>query len=71
MTESEAVSVAKAEADKRDWPWHDPVRATRRRSLFRGRKWEVVSNADKIGCNVRVLIDDGDGSVIKAAFCPR
>jgi hypothetical protein len=71
MTENEAISVAEAEAAKNDWPWHEPIRASRRRSLFQGAKWEVVSNADRIGCNVRVLIDDGDGSVITAAFCPR
>ena len=71
MTQSEAISIAKSEAEKNGWPWHEPTSALRRGWLFTRKKWEVVSNADKRGCNVCVFIDDEDGSVVRAAFCRR
>jgi hypothetical protein len=71
VTQSEAIAIAKLEAAKNGWAWHEPAIALRRGWFFERKKWEVVSNSDKIGCNVRVFIDDEDGSIIKAAFCPR
>ena len=72
MTAEQAITRAQAIALERDWPWLPPVRAVRRRSLFIGpARWEVWSNADMLGSNVRVVIDDATGKVLTQAFLPR
>jgi hypothetical protein len=71
MTESEAIAIAKVEVAKNDWSWFEPVRASQRSTLFRGKRWKIVSNFGNRGCNVRVVIDDQDGSIIQAGYCPR
>jgi hypothetical protein len=72
MTKDEAVDRARQVAAERGLPWLEPAVAEWRRRWFIGPgRWTVVSNAAARGCNVRVLLDDGSGAVIEAAFNPR
>ena len=71
MTRDEAVSIASRLAAEKGWRWEPPIVASRRGGLLFSKRWEVVSNSDKRGCNVRVVINDRDGSVVSSAFCPR
>jgi hypothetical protein len=72
MTAEQAITRAQTLARERDWLWLPPVRAVRRRAFFIGpARWEVRSNADMIGSNVRVVIDDATGTVLTQAFLPR
>jgi len=73
MTAERAEAVAKAAAADEGWPWQDPVRVRRqRRWLFIGpTRWEVWTNADSLGSNVRVVIDDASGDVKEKHFLPR
>ena len=72
MTAEQAITHAQAIALERRWLWLPPVRAVRRRAFFIGpARWEVWSNADTIGSNVRVVIDDVSGTVLTQTFLPR
>ena len=71
MSEGDAINLAREVAIKNGWTWRGRVSVAKRGWLFSRRKWEVVSNADMRGCSVRVLINDADGTIIRAAFLPR
>jgi hypothetical protein len=71
MTKDEAIAIAARVAAENGWPWDAPVTAIPPGWLFRRGKWEVVSNADCRGRNVRVLISDRGASILRAAFCSR
>jgi len=73
MTAEQAIACARAIALERGWPWWPPVRAARRRTFFfiGPPRWEVWSNADMRGSNVRVVIDDATGAVLAQGFMPR
>lgn len=72
MTADEAIERARQIARERQWTWEPPIRARRRRSLFVGpARWEVWSNADMRGSNVRVVIDDATGKVLTRVLLPR
>jgi hypothetical protein len=72
MTREQAISTARGIAAKNEWAWEQPVSA--RLVGFRllgGNRWEVVSNAERRGCNVRIVLDDRTGAVVSANFLPR
>ncbi len=72
MTREEAISSARDIAAKNEWPWEQPVSA--RLVGFRllgGNRWDVVSNAERRGRNVRIVLDDRTGAVVRASFLPR
>ena len=72
MSSEEAIERARQIARERHWAWQPPIRARRRRTFFIGpARWEVWSNADMRGSNVRVVIDDATGTVLTQAFLPR
>ena len=73
MTSDEAIRLAEAAAREEGWDWKEPVRAALRRPwLFWGEPyWEVFSNADKRGSNVRVKIEDATGRVLGKHLLPR
>ena len=71
MSEDNAIAIAKEAALKNGWSWIGRVSVAKRGWLFGRRKWEVTSNADMLGCNVRVLIRDADGAILRAGFLPR
>jgi hypothetical protein len=67
-----AVKLAQELASREGWPWVEPIRATRRRRWWIGPvAWEVVSNADKRGMNVRIVIDGSSGRILEKGFLPR
>jgi hypothetical protein len=71
VTNDEALAIAKDTARQNGWPWQLPIYVKRRRRIFRSAVWSVVTNVDKRGCNVRANVDDRDGRVLQANFCPR
>jgi hypothetical protein len=72
ITEQQALEIARRVAEERGWPWVEPVRAaTRREFIVYGREtWEVWSNAESRGDNVRVVLDVRDGFVRDASYSP-
>lgn len=73
ISEHEAIEIARRVAAEKGWRWEEPVVARRTRTLFivGPAEWEVTTNADKRGTNVRVVLNAEDGAVLRAAFLPR
>lgn len=72
MTREEAIAAAQAAAHERGWSWLEPIHVNTYRRWLIGRKvWEVMSNAESRGHNVRVSIDDKTGSVLHAHYLKR
>lgn len=72
MMQNEAIELAREVAEAQAWPWLEPTRAIRFRRWWIGsHTWEVVSNVDKRGLNVRIVIDDSTGRIIKKRFLSR
>jgi hypothetical protein len=72
IARADAIELARQAAAQQGWPWVEPVRARRRRAgLFGPHRWEVLSNADSRGQNVRVVIDDASGALLERHFLPR
>jgi hypothetical protein len=69
----EARRIAAELASAKAWPFVEPVRMRRHRSVpfVGGWHWTVVSNADNRGRNVRVEIDAQTGAIVASAFNPR
>jgi len=53
-----AISIARAECERRGLQWLDPVRVFRHYG-----DWSVVTAADHIPIGVRVIVDGGTGQV--------
>lgn len=66
MTDDDAIAIAKRVAAERGWRWEGRVKVSRK--LLGG--YEVRTNADMLGSNVRVELDR-DGNVTTAAWLPR
>ena len=71
MTEEKALEVAREVASAEGWTWLEPVRVRRRRRWFGSPFWEIVSNSNARGMNVRVVVDDATGRVLEKWFLPR
>lgn len=72
MTEEEAIAVARSVADANGWPWLEPTRVRKYRSWWIGPAlWEVQSNAESLGMNARVVLEDATGQVREKGYLPR
>jgi hypothetical protein len=72
VTEDEAVSLARAVAEREGWAWVEPAYATFRRPWFgKGGKWEIFSNANGLGAKARVVIDAQTGAILEKGYIPR
>ena len=78
MRQDEAISIAKDVARQNRWIWTGEVRATLHKPipvlgwLIRRRPyWRIVSNADDVGCNVIVTLDDTTHAVLSKKFGTR
>ena len=69
----DAIALARRCAGERGWAWQEPVHVTPSRALVvAGRvRYEVRTNADKRGCNARIIVDGEDGSITEAHWLPR
>ena len=74
MTSEEAIQVARTVAEKKGWPWVEPllVEAGRHFLLFGRRYWRVTTNSEyaDIGRNVHVQIDDQTGQILRSEYVP-
>lgn len=74
MTREEAIQIARTLAEKKGWPWVEPlwVEDARRFILFGRRYWRVATNTQyaDIGRNVHVQIDDRTGQVLSSEYMP-
>ncbi len=74
MTRDEVIRIARALAEKKGWPWAEPlwVEEKRRFILFGRRYWRVTTNTKyaDIGRNVHVQIDDKTGQILSSEYVP-
>jgi hypothetical protein len=72
MTRDEVIQTARTLAEKKGWPWVEPlsVEAARRFILFGRRSWRVATNTyyTEIGHNVHVTIDDETGQILRSEY---
>lgn len=59
VSKEEAVQIARRECEQRGLAWLEPVQVFRHYG-----NWSVWTNADKIGGNVRVIVDSEEGQVV-------
>ena len=72
MSEEEAREYARVIALEEGWPWLPPVKAKRKESRAGGAAiWEVVSNADSLGANVKIVFEEESRHVLKKNYLPR
>lgn len=72
ITEAEAIRIAKQLAQENAWAWDEPVQAVFRRTwLGKPKRWEIYSNANKLGAKVRVFIDAISGVVLDKGYISR
>ncbi len=69
----EAIERARACAEQNGWAWCEPVRVSLSRAyaLFGRPRYEVRSNAERLGSNARIIVDGEDGSILAAHWLPR
>lgn len=61
ISKEEAISMAKIECEKQDWPWLEPVIA---KSWFGD--WVIITNSKSRGLNAKIIIHKRTG-IIKAS----
>lgn len=66
VTKSDCIRIARDACRLAGWPWVEPVIV--RRGVF---SWTVITNAESIGSNVRIVVRKKDGHITKQSFAPR
>ena len=61
ISKTDALSIARAECERRDWLWWEPVHIKTSWG-----SWEIWTNADEKGGNVRILVSKDTGEIAKA-----
>jgi hypothetical protein len=65
VTKADAIAIARAECDRRDWPWKEPIRVS-------GVLWyHVMTNTAFAGGNVNIHVRAFDGKVVRAGYARR
>lgn len=72
LSEEEVLAAARDLVAEEGWPWEEPIQV----QLLPGRRgkprtWEVLSNANMRGSNVKIWIDDRTGAIVKKWLLPR
>ena len=74
MTRNDAIQTARTLAERKGWPWIEPLLAEeeRRFALFGRRYWRVTTNTKylDIGHSVHVQIDDQTRQVLGSDYIP-
>ena len=72
MTETEAIAIAERIAEDNGWIWVTPVEAMWHPRWFgAGGRWEIYSNADRLGAKVRIVIESPGGRVLEKGYISR
>jgi hypothetical protein len=66
LKKQQLIDIAKLECEKESWPWLEPISIQDNWS-----DWTIITNSDKIGCNVRIIVSKKSGEVFKKSFMPR
>jgi hypothetical protein len=72
IEELQALAIARHAAEAEGWAFVEPVKCALRKS-WRGvpLRWEIRTNAGRLGAIARFVIDARDGSIIEKGYVPR
>lgn len=69
---STAIEIARARAEENGWAFAEPLAVTHRRAWFGGAgRFEIETNAGKLGTKARFVIDAAKGTVVSEGYVPR
>ena len=73
MIDSEAaLNIARARAAERHWAFVEPVSVELRRGWFgQNDRYEIDTNAGRLGAKARFVIDAASGRIISEGYIPR
>ena len=72
ITETDAVDIARARAAEQGWAFVDPVQvAVRRRWSGQIFRYEIETNAGKLGAKARFVLDAETGAILSEGYVPR
>lgn len=71
ITAEAALEVVRSAATERGWPWFEPTSVRYKRPLLGRPRWEIVTNIESRGQNVRASVDVTSGEVVRISFGPR
>lgn len=72
MKSGDCIRLCRIDALEKEWPWLEPVRATRKVRWWSGKVyWVVESNSGSRGCAARFEVDDSTRTITKRFFLPR
>ena len=67
-----AIEIARKRAMEKGWAFAEPVAIVHRRGWFGGAdRFEIETNAGKLGTKARFVIDAATGEVISEGYLPR
>jgi len=67
-----AIEIARARAHQNGWAFAEPIEITHRRGWFgRSLRFEITTNAGKLGSKARFVIDAATGSITEEGYVPR
>lgn len=68
----EAIAVARASAEAKNWSWGEPVSCELRPGWFGSNgRYEIWTNAGMLGTKARFMIDAETGAVLQEGYIPR
>lgn len=69
---TQAVEIARARAASNGWAFAEPVVVIHRRGWFgRNDRFEIETNAGKLGTKARFVIDGETGEILTEGYVPR
>lgn len=67
-----AVNIARERALTQGWAFAEPIEVVHRRGWFgRAGRFEIETNAGKLGSKARFVIDEATGDVLSEGYIPR
>lgn len=67
-----AIEIARKRATENGWAFAEPVEVAERRGWFGGKKrFEIETNAGKLGAKARFVIDAATGWVVREGYISR
>ena len=72
ISQEEAIEIARREALTLGWGWVEPINVYWKGDGWFGKrgKWEIYTNVNVRGGNIRMLISD-EGDVVEKGFLPQ
>lgn len=72
ISQEEAIEIVKCEALTLGWGWVEPINIYWKYDSWFGKrgKWEIHTNVNVKGGNIRMIISD-DGEIVEKGFLPQ